>query len=399
MRWPMRLVCGAAVVAVGCSAGNSGDNEFGSGGSGGGAAASGGSGNTGGGFSGSGGSSGSGTGGGFGANGGSGNTGGGSQGCATAEGSAQATPAVINMVVDTSGSMADPPSPGAGQTKWMITRNAIKSALGGMPQTNAVGFYSYPYTSSLDVIGGCIKKIQTVPIAFLTPAQAQAIGQSMDTIAAVGGTPTHDAYVFGLQQLVNSPIQGNKFVLLITDGAPTYALNCNGTGQDPVDNTALVNQVASAAGAGVRTFVVGSPGSETARESLSQMATAGGTAQAGCSDSGPNYCHFDMTTATDFGQALASALADISGQTLSCTYDIPDPGAGQTIDKTKVNVEYTPPGGSPETIGKDSSGNCGDGWDYSTDGSQIILCGATCDRVKAEGGDVKVIFGCETIVQ
>ena len=110
--------------------------------------------------------------------------------------------------------------------------------------------------------------------------------------------------------------------------AVDYALNCQGSGtqQDPADPTPLIPEAASALARGMKTFVIGSPGSEDARRSLSQMAEAGGTATEGCSHTGsPFYCHFDMTEEADFAVALRDALASISGLALSCAYDIPSP--------------------------------------------------------------------------
>jgi hypothetical protein len=151
----------------------------------------------------------------------------------------------------------------------------------------------------------------------------------------------------------------------------------------------------------MKTFVIGSPGSEDARRSLSQMAQAGGTATEGCShDGNPFYCHFDMTEEADFAVALRDALASISGLALSCAYDIPSPPNGGTLDASKVNVLFTPAGGAREVIGQSPSGPCTDtdGWQYSPNQEQILLCGSTCDRVRASNGQLSLEFGCTTQV-
>ena len=195
---------------------------------------------------------------------------------------------------------------------------------------------------------------------------------------------------------------GQKFLVLITDGTPTYALGCEGSGNqaDPADPAPLIPEAASALGRGMKTFVIGSPGSEGARRSLSQMAQAGGTAIDGCSHDGrPRYCHFDMTTEEDFTVALRDALASISGIALSCTYDIPEPPTGETLDLSKVNVLFTPPGGERELILQNAPGTeCNSGWRYSDDQSQVLLCGDTCDRVSSSTGQLSLEFGCTTRV-
>ncbi|MGH8432377.1 MAG: hypothetical protein ACREUF_18455, partial [Solimonas sp.] len=162
----------------------------------------------------------------------------------------------------------------------------------------------------------------------------------------------------------------------------------------PIDSTPLILQVESAATGGIRTFVIGSPGSEPARADLSRMASVGGTAQPNCSDTGPAYCHFDMTTQSDLATALRNALAAITGQVLSCTYPLPSPGAGQELDLKRVNVRHN----GADILKDPSDTECTTGWNYSTDKTQILLCGETCNQIKAQGGDIEIVFGCATRV-
>jgi hypothetical protein len=62
-------------------------------------------------------------------------------------------------------------------------------------------------------------------------------------------------------------------------------------------------------------------------------------------------------------------------------------------------VLYTPPGGAPETIGRDATqGSCREGWQYSADGNSVVLCGRACDQVRTDQtGVVEILFGCETV--
>jgi len=233
-----------------------------------------------------------------------------------------------------------------------------------------------------------------VPIAVLDANHRMTLQGRLTGQRTNGGTPTHDAYMVGLNQLINTMLPGNKYLVLITDGAPTYSLNCVGDGETQVDSMPLIGQVQNAATGGIKTFVIGSPGSEPARGALSQMATMGGTAQPNCSDTGPTYCHFDMTTQTDLATALKNALSQITGQILSCTYAILQPGAGETLDLRKVNVRY-----NGADIPKDpSDAACNTGWNYSPDKTQIVLCGDKCNEVKSQGGDIEIVFGCATKV-
>jgi hypothetical protein len=48
-----------------------------------------------------------------------------------------------------------------------------------------------------------------------------------------------------------------------------------------------------------------------------------------------------------------------------------------------------------------SPGNtCSEGWQYSQDGTQVVLCGSACDRVReADQGNLTLEFGCATTIR
>ncbi len=84
---------------------------------------------------------------------------------------------------------------------------------------------------------------------------------------------------------------------------------------------------------------------------------------------------------------------------LSCEY-APTPPGGQSLDPNQVNVSFTPGGGSPEAILQDNNKPCdqgADGWQWDPTKTRILLCGASCDKVKADlGGQIDLEFGCAT---
>lgn len=327
--------------------------------------------------------------------------------CAKGTATADAIPAVVQMVVDTSGSMdwgADGGrNPRRGESKWEITSAALKEAVAKLPATVAVGINFFP-NNPRD--GACIRNRVDLPIALLEEEgsmQRERFNDAIDDASPRGGTPTHGAFVFGAETVTASNLSGKKFVLLITDGDPTWTLECEGDGQTKVAPAAIEALVQSVADTytqdGVSTFVIGSPGSEGARTELSRMASEGGTARAGCSDSGPEYCHLDMTTADDFAAALRQGLAEVAGAIGTCEYAVPDAPPGQDLDPTLVNVLYTKGDGSQVSIPKDAAGDCASGWKYDDEASptKITLCGADCDAVEKDtGGRIDVIFGCLT---
>ena len=327
--------------------------------------------------------------------------------CATGSGAADAIPAVVEMVIDISGSMNWAPgtmeAPGRnGQSKWDITSKALKDAVAKLPSSIAVGINFFPGRTGN---GECSATRPSLPIALLgaaNSAQRRAFNAAIDNANPNGGTPTHAAFNLGQETVAASNLNGKKFVLLITDGIPTYTLECDGDGMTPVDNGPLITAV-GAAYTGmpqVSTFVIGSPGSEPAKADLSKMASSGGTAKMPCSDSGdPAYCHLDMTTATDFGAALSSGLADVAGQIGNCDFTIPAAPAGQTLDPKAINVLYTHGDGMQSSIPQDQTGTCMSGWKYDNDvtPTKITLCGTDCDTVKGDqGSKVDVLFGCVT---
>jgi von Willebrand factor type A domain-containing protein len=321
------------------------------------------------------------------------------QACAGQTAGAEAAPSVLQLVVDTSGSM-DQSAPGARGSKWTATRSALLDAIADMPEDTSVGVIFYPNVDNNDD-QPCIQRETAVPLAALAAdgsQQRQRIQRAFQRQRPSGGTPTHDAYQYAVSDMAASAAVGSRFIVLITDGIPTYSLGCSGTGQpdNPVDSTPLIEAAREAALGGIRTFVIGSPGSDDGRESLSRMAEAGGTARPGCSNSGPNYCHFDMTREADLSASLTNTLGIIAGVALGCRYSVPIPPNGATLDPGKVNVLFTDPDGVQELIGQSVDNGCSEGWQYSEDQSQIRLCTNTCDRVQGSEGSLSLQFGCAT---
>jgi hypothetical protein len=314
---------------------------------------------------------------------------------------AESAPAVLQLVVDTSGSMDDD-APGVRGSKWTATRRALLDAIDEMPEQAALGVVFYPDVSSDDDGPVCFDRDLDVAIEPLGGAGAphrRTIDRAFQNQSPDGSTPTHDAYAYAFDVLESALDSGPRSLVLITDGRPTRSLGCqdnNDNQLDAVDTAPLVRAAADARARGVSTFVVGSPGSEDARDSLSRMAEAGGTALPGCSHDGPGYCHFDMTEEQDFAAGLARALGTISGLALSCSYDVPQAPNGAALDPNRVNIVFTPPGSADELIARSADGPCSEGWQYSEDGSRILLCGATCERVRQSEGSLALQFGCAT---
>lgn len=103
----------------------------------------------------------------------------------------------------------------------------------------------------------------------------------------------------------------------------------------------------------------------------------------------------------------AITTAVIINSKVSCEYEIPQPGAGQTLDPNKVNVDYLPSGQPPaspifrvnDLAGCSSGANQG-GWYFDNNAAptKILLCPQTCAAVQSDpAAKIDVKFGCESV--
>jgi hypothetical protein len=100
-----------------------------------------------------------------------------------------------------------------------------------------------------------------------------------------------------------------------------------------------------------------------------------------------------------FGPLQAAVIASAP---LPCSYPIPEPPAGQTLDPAKVNMKLVAAGaGGSEVIPRAASeAECGDNaaWFYDDPvaPSELRLCPEACVAAQL-GGRVDIAFGCETV--
>jgi hypothetical protein len=326
--------------------------------------------------------------------------------CAGWSAEPETQPAVLQLVVDTSLSMDEPPNGRGGRnepTKWDITREALQEVLSTLPEELAIGLFFYPNMSTEGSddprpVSACVNLDEGISVQQLGDEHRENLIQVFDDTEPNGWTPTHGAYEHALQtSLLPADFPGQKYLLLITDGVPTLTHDCQGSSSGgqaaPVDTDPIVEAIAEARLAGVRTFLIGSPGSEDGRQWMSLAAIQGATARAGCQVDGAPYCHMDMTTAPDFSAALRAGLNQVTGE-ISCTYDVPEPPEGEVIDPNLVNLIVTTSTGDAQLVLPDANGDCSEGWQLT--GNQVVLCEGTCSRVQSDGASLQLLFGCET---
>jgi hypothetical protein len=303
----------------------------------------------------------------------------------------------MNCPITDPGCLSDDPTSLPEDSRWDVFRTKLASVLDKLPDPLAAGLMHYPNPSS-----GCAPEMPLVAIDALSSTRA-VIRTQLTALEPDYITPTRDAVRAALVQLRARPEAG-RYLVLATDGAASVCLGCDASCADygkvpDSENDGLVADVAAAlANDGIRTFVIGVPGSQTYRSVLSRVAEMGGTARPSCTNAGPAYCHYDLTDATvDFGALLGKALAEIGGKVLSCEFAVPDTN---TFDPNKVNVSLseTVMGNDVRTDLKRDPAQA-DGWDYANDGKTIRLFGPACERAKQlADGKVDIIYGCPTIL-
>jgi hypothetical protein len=111
-----------------------------------------------------------------------------------------------------------------------------------------------------------------------------------------------------------------------------------------------------------------------------------------------SICKSDWRTI--FDPLTASVIASAP---LPCDIRIPAPPAQQTLDPSKVNVQWSAPGSSSGTSLRKAANAaaCLDelGWYYDEPArpQQVMLCPKACNTVVASGGTLSFGFGCDTL--
>lgn len=344
--------------------------------------------------------------------------------CASAAFKTQLLPSNLLFVVDRSGSMkcnlppitdsatceatataADPTQP----TKWSVLSQTLSSAFDQLSTVPNVSV-GLSFFSADDVCG--VQSAPNVELGALDSAHVAQLKGALTGVDPNGRTPIIGATVVGFKHLhQEAQAPGNRFVVLVTDGADScfdeYA--AAGVVGDPVAQLLNV-EIPKALSVNIRTFVIGAPGSEPARGLLSKIANAGGTGRApGCDvsdDPAPGAeCHLDMTRTSDFAADLSNALQNITGKAaLTCEFVVPQGQDGAEVDTSTVNVDYYKGGNLTDAAAKvelfrDDTKPCeegANGWQYIENETKIRLCGEPCTEVHADtSAQVVVSVGCE----
>jgi hypothetical protein len=335
--------------------------------------------------------------------------------CGSQEVPVVANPPNLSFIIDHSASMGEA-LPGSTLSKYENARVALAKVLKAIGHRVNYGAAVFP---GLKSVTGCEAGTELLTVGAGDPPSYTREGKTgprlrslLDRLSAAGvdgGTPV--APTLDAMREVLTQLEGDTYVVLITDGAPNCnadiacaasgcipniedlsvgGVRCRGDFNccDPdngieqaqrscVDGQASLDAVQALSDVGIHTFVVGMPGSEPYEQLLSSMAERGGTARDGATKYYP-------VTDTD---ALAEALTKIAASVaISCEI----PLDYEPSDPDYVNVYF-----DDAIIEYDAE----DGWEWTDDG-QVALRGDACERLMS--GDVlevQIYAGCKTVVK
>lgn len=330
----------------------------------------------------------------------------------------EAAPPIVNvlLVVDRSSSMSFEPS-GFGTTRWNALKAGLEAAVDAAKARVSFGIDFFPSTGSSGAATtdacqtpqGSEVLVPIEPGESAAPKIADALADNPPPESGAS-TPTAAALRHALAYFTEgagADLDGERYVLLATDGGP----NCNasafpdGCGADactvnidevcPVanccnssalaadclDEDGAVEAVESLLEAGVKTFVVGIPGTEAYEGTLDAMAVAGKVPN---SDAPPSYYAVSEAGGVE---ALSATLTRITtGLITSCRLELEKNPPVEGLVNVVVDGEKIP---------RDA-----DGWDFDKAASPwtVVLQGETCERVENAGAeDVIITFGCPTV--
>ena len=255
--------------------------------------------------------------------------------------------------------------------------NSFLSSLISTVTANSVqvdwGLYTFPANGPSCGAGALTTTIDVPPIpdnAYIVAAHIAAAG------TGAGGTPAAAAIDVAARYMLSLSDPSPKFLMLITDGAPSCAGRVGAMSSDPAQaQTDALAAITEARAAGIPTFVL-APSTTVGADlvALNALAQAGGQALS----PGPDGTVFETEV------TLANAFATTEPAT-SCVFSLAVPPPVPDV----VTVTF-----NGATVPRDRQHVSG--WDYTSQGSDTIeLYGAWCNGLKTSRSfQIEVYFGC-----
>jgi hypothetical protein len=293
------------------------------------------------------------------------------------------TPGHIVVVFDQSDSMnekftiADGGTPADGGMllpKWHAAEDALVAAVTPIQGLLDLGAVFIPTGAD----GACaVAPIGTSPqiaiepgAMFLTEFQGHFSAAGWKTIL---GTPLELGLAAASAALTPPPTPGLSAVVVLTDGAPNCGKSTLAQVEPPI--------VAMAA-LGIKTYVIGLPGSASAAALLNGLAVAGGTTQ-----------YYSPSDPMDLQNQLTSIASNTVDQ---CTLTLSPPPADPSMVHLIVTDTANPAG---VQIPRSTDGG-GDGWTLSANGTTATLLGSICTNAKdGDYTSITFVYGCSNVPQ
>jgi hypothetical protein len=280
-------------------------------------------------------------------------------------------PPDILIIQDKSGSMKNNDSDqscknGCGASaKWAEVSAALTQVVTNTDMTINWGIKFFSDNNACSASGA--------PAVAVGPGNGANVSGAIAGTSPGGNTPTRDAITSGAAYMATLTDTNPKYLLLATDGLPNCPVGCSSMSSpsssctmtdNPSEDMAAEQAVATALGMGFKTFVIGIGNVTSAVATLNQMALNGGEAQTGGTTS-----YFAATDPT----ALQNALNAIIGAVASCNISLS--GAPQGFTNVAVSADTS---SGTIQISQDPT----NGWSYSPDMKSVILNGTSCDNLK-----------------
>lgn len=275
----------------------------------------------------------------------------------------------FQLVVDQSGSMDEDFD--AGNTRWEAVEDTLVGPDGVVTTLQSsirfgISFYANPMLATCPAVESLAPELDA----------AAEIGQLFASQMPGGDTPTGESIELITGDLLADTWDGEKVIVLATDGEPDTCAVPEPMNQGQVDTVrgAAVDAVAAAYGSGIRTFVI-SVGPEIAASHLQDLANAG----VGVADGEPNA---DFYVANDTASLVAAFNAIVAGLR-PCEFTLASPLPAALATSCDFTINDDPyPYDDP------------DGWAVQ-DETNLQLQGAACDAIQEGVVEVKLQCSCE----
>lgn len=350
--------------------------------------------------------------------------------CNSAGVKAQPVEVNILLVVDSSGSMKTAlPND---ESLWDATRRALTTTLSTAKKSISFGLDLFPNAGPTTLAKACEMLDSEELVVPIAPGKENRdlITAAMSKRGPGGGTPTAAALRRAFDYFsdgAGNDLEGNRFVLLATDGGPncndeiscdidTCTTNidappndktCGGTTSccenyavGCLDDEGTAAAIEALAGIGVDTFVVGLPGSELYEDQLNKFAVEGGRANPvdPNDEDAPRYFKVDSEGAAG---GLVDVLKKITRQLVtSCEVELEEVPTSVSLLNVAVDCIAFPFLEPGDTTGQGGEGGGATGsnpgsWYYDARTNSAILEGDICDKIETSGVEsIDIIEGC-----